>query len=63
MKLSAFLIAVGLTACHSEKGKERDMSSILKAEYWSTTADESHPLELTLNPAGSAKLWIRSNRD
>lgn len=39
------------------------MSSILETDYWSTAADESLPLSLNLHPSGTAKLWIRSNRD
>lgn len=39
------------------------MSLILETEYWSTAADESLPLSLTLSSSGATKFWIRSNRD
>lgn len=52
-----------MTACQAGKEKGGTMSSILETEYWSTAADESLPLSLTIAPTGASKLWVRSNRD
>jgi len=52
-----------LLSCQTGKTKEGDPILIRKANYWSSMADESLPLDLTLTPDGSAGLWLRCNRD
>jgi hypothetical protein len=63
LKLPVASIALALIACQAGKEKGSKMSSILETEYWSTAADEGLPLSLTLLSTGTARLWIRSNRD
>src|SRR5690606_6233215 len=63
LKLPLVIIFLALTSCQAGKERRGVMSSILETEYWSTAANESLPLSLTLSSAGAAKLWIRSNRD
>lgn len=36
---------------------------VRKANYWSSMADESLPMELNLSETGSAEMWLRCNRN
>jgi hypothetical protein len=56
-------LALIWTACNGGQPKGDDMSPIVEVEYWSTEADDTHPLSLNFAPGGDAVLWMRCNRD
>ena len=57
------MLALAMTACQAGREKEGAMVSIQEARYWSNAAHEALPLSLSIVPTGTARLWIRSNRD
>ncbi len=52
-----------LIVCQPGKTKEGATPLVRKANYWSSMADESLPMELYLSETGSAELWLRCNRN
>ncbi|HKP97946.1 MAG TPA: hypothetical protein VJ385_19595 [Fibrobacteria bacterium] len=60
---AAALSILTWTACQGGKPQGANMSTLIEIRYWSTAADETMPLSLSVFPATHADLWLPCNRD